>query len=87
MSNPLMNFVQQKQSANNNMMNLIKAIRNPKQFVCDTLNQRAQNNPQLQQMIKMAQNNNVTELKKMAKQMYKGDFDKDYDTLMKLVKR
>lgn len=66
-----------------NIIDLIKAIKNPREFVLN--NPSVNSNPMLQNLVKMAENGNTKGVEDFARNIFKTqgrDFDKEYNDLM-----
>lgn len=67
----------------NNLLEMIKMIKNPEQYVRNIANQ--QNNPMLNNLIEMAEKNNSQGIEQFARNMFK-QTGQDFDEIMKLFK-
>lgn len=63
-----------------NPMNLLKGIRNPKEFVMQNISKMTPN-PMIGQLVEMAERGQTKEIEQFARNVYKekgGDYDKDF---------
>ena len=67
----------------NNPIELLKMIKNPKQYVKDFAKNNP--NPMLDNLIKMAESNNQKEIEQFARNMFK-EQGKDFDSIINLFK-
>lgn len=67
----------------NNPIELLKMIKNPKQYVKDLAKNNP--NPMLDNLIKMAESNNQKEIEQFARNMFK-EQGKDFDSIINLFK-
>lgn len=70
-----------------NPMDILKSIKDPKEFVNNYVRQN--NNPILNNLVQMAQQNDVKGLENFARNFLKGqgrDFDQEYSTLLNMFK-
>lgn len=68
-------------------MDILKSIKDPKEFVNNYVRQN--NNPILNNLVQMAQQNDVKGLENFARNFLKGqgrDFDQEYSTLLNMFK-
>ena len=71
----------------NNPMQLLKLIKNPKEFVMNTI--KNNNNPVFNNLIQMANNNDIEGIKQFGRNLYKQnnrDFDKELEEFMTNLK-
>ena len=67
---------------------MIKSGQNPQQLMLNVLQQRTQNNPLMQNLFQLAQNNNTSAIEEIARNIYseKGlDFDKEFNSFKKTL--
>lgn len=67
----------------NNPLELLKMIKNPEQYVRNIA--RQQNNPMLNNLIKMAERNNKQEVEQFARNVLK-ERGQDFDSIMDFLK-
>lgn len=71
----------------NNPMEILKIIKQPKQFVMNYL--KNNNNPMINNLVKMAENNDVKGLEEFGRNFYRErgkDFDKEFDDFKDMFK-
>ena len=70
------------------LIQMIKSGQNPQQLMLNILQQRTQNNPLMQNLFQLAQNNNTSAIEEIARNIYseKGlDFDKEFNSFKKTL--
>ena len=70
------------------LIQMIKSGQNPQQLMLNVLQQRTQNNPLMQNLFQLAQNNNTSAIEEIARNIYseKGlDFDKEFNSFKKTL--
>lgn len=71
----------------NNPLEMLKAIKNPKQFAMNLIQKN--NNPIFNNLIEMANKGNTKEIEKFARNVFKehgADFDKEFSDFMSTFK-
>lgn len=70
-----------------NPIEFIKGIKNPEQFIMNTVKQNS--NPMIEQLMKMAKSGNTKEVETFARNTFKQqgrDFDKEFANFMRQIK-
>lgn len=70
-----------------NPMEFIKGIKNPEQFIMNTIKQNS--NPMMEQLMQMAKSGNTKEVETFARNAFKQqgrDFDKEFSNFMRQIK-
>ena len=70
----------------NNPLDMIRMIKNPKQFVMNYVKQN--NNPMMNNLIQMAEKNDTQGLENFARNLYKEqgkDFDKEFNAFQSIL--
>lgn len=70
------------------LIQMIKSGQNPQQLMLNVLQQRTQNNPLMQNLFQLAQNNNTSAIEEIVRNIYseKGlDFDKEFNSFKKTL--
>ena len=70
------------------LIQMIKSGQNPQQLMLNVLQQRTQNNPLMQNLFQLAQNDNTSAIEEIARNIYseKGlDFDKEFNSFKKTL--
>ena len=70
-----------------NPIEFIKGIKNPEQFIMNTVKQNS--NPMIEQLMKMAKSRNTKEVETFARNVFKQqgrDFDKEFANFMQQIK-
>ena len=70
-----------------NPIEFIKGIKNPEQFIMNTIKQNS--NPMMEQLMQMAKSGNTKEVETFARNVFKQqgrDFDKEFSNFMRQIK-
>ena len=70
-----------------NPIEFIKGIKNPEQFIMNTIKQNS--NPMMEQLMQMAKSGNTKEVETFARNIFKQqgrDFDKEFANFMQQIK-
>jgi hypothetical protein len=70
------------------LIQMIKSGQNPQQLMLNVLQQRTQNNPLMQNLFQLAQNNNTSAIEEIARNIYSErglDFDKEFNSFKKTL--